>query len=96
MRKFMSYKEAKKLRDELTNYIELIDDYKVTNLDTWIIKNYALTNSIAGVIKNARIEVDRSEPYLVNHQSIAETIRKSPSDDLHNIVRKGYQNVFGK
>jgi hypothetical protein len=49
--KLITVKKAQEEIERLQEYIDLVDSYEVSTLDTWIIKEYALTNSIKEVVK---------------------------------------------
>src|SRR5699024_4889052 len=89
MKKFMKLSDAKKLHSDLGDYIHLVENYDVSQLDSWVIKNYALTNSIANVIRNARAELHECND-VINHQFIVQVLQGKPKDQLHKIVRRGY------
>jgi hypothetical protein len=68
--------QVKKLQD----YIALVETYEADTLEKQIVKEYAITNSIAIVSKN--LGVDREEVVYV--------LQRRGKDELHKIVRSGY------
>lgn len=88
LKNLTTYEKAKRDLTVLQNYITLIDNYKVNNVEQFIIKNYALTNSTSGVIKNYNNHYPNLPP--ISREYILQVIKGPPIDELHNIVRKGY------
>ena len=88
----IDYYRAKKLIIELNHFIELVDDYETTNDYKWIIKSYAMSNSIAGVIKNSRLHNKNN----INKEAIIKVLNDKPIDELHTKVKKLYKSKFTK
>lgn len=89
-----TYEKAKREIKDLQNYITLIDNYKVNNLEQFIIKNYALTNSSSSVIKNFNKNNPGFPP--ISREYILKVIKGPPIDELHRILRKGYIKKYKK
>jgi len=93
----MTLEQAKKEIQSLNKYIELVEKYEVTNINQWVIKNYALTNSVAGVIKNS---LQESSEYKVSmplsRELVINVIKSKPQDQLHRIVRSAYLKKIRK
>lgn len=94
--KFSSYNDAQKKVSELNHYISLVDTYTISNLEQWIIKNYALTNSIPRVIQNARQSKDMSLIENVTREKIISLLNSKPQDELHKIIIRGYKAKIRK
>jgi archaellum component FlaC len=62
MVKLITVKKAQEEIERLQEYIDLVDSYEVNTLDTWIIKEYALTNSIKEV-KNIKERIHSKLEY---------------------------------
>jgi len=86
MNKFRTYDEAKALIANLNEYVSIIEKYKVKSKREWVIKNYALTNSIPGVIKNSI-----NSKYEIDRNYILDILREKPKDPLQKIVNKAYR-----
>lgn len=88
-----SYDEAKKEIAALQHYIDLIDNYVISNLEELIIYKYALHNSISKVIRHIK-NSDYLYIYdtnLVTHNYITSVILGDTLNDLHAIVKKHYK-----
>lgn len=89
-----SYSQAQKELELLTEYIRLIDNFEIKNLDDLIIYQYAIYNSISKVIKSIK-NTNNSFPFTVEyekitHSLIKNTILSSPQNQLHAVIKKGY------
>lgn len=92
--KLMTYDRAKRELERLNRYISLVDAYPSNTLEQWIIKEYAMTNSLVEVARRANenglringgVEIDRD--YLV---LVVDSKPKS-DDELHKLLRNGYR-----
>ncbi|UAL49802.1 hypothetical protein K7887_22820 (plasmid) [Sutcliffiella horikoshii] len=92
--KLMTYYRAKRELERLNRYISLVDEYPSTTLEQWIIKEYAITNSLVEVARranenglriNGEMEIDRD--YVV---FVVDSKPKS-DDDLHKLLRSAYR-----
>lgn len=92
----MTYEKAKKEVQFLQNYIQLIENYKVTNLEQFIIKNYAITNSSSSVIKLFNSYDHESSYCDLSREYIFEVIKSPPKDELHKILRNAYKRKYTK
>lgn len=94
--KFYTYNNATIARDELNNYINLIENYKEIDLNTWVVKNYVITGSINGVIKR----LDNCPfPYeTLNHSNNRKIIKNillgPPKDELHKMIKSHYISKY--
>jgi|SRR5699024_3555528 len=97
MKKFMTLDQAKMEVKSLNEYIELVENYEVKTLEQWIIKNYALTNSIPGVIKNSLSDACQSKiSSQISRNTISSVIKSKPQDQLHRIIRSAYLRKIRK
>ncbi|CAG9622796.1 hypothetical protein [Sutcliffiella rhizosphaerae] len=92
--KLIIYSRAKKEVARLNQYIALVDEYTSNTLEQWIIKEYAITNSLVEVARRANengfktnggVEIDRD--YVV---CVIDSKPRS-GDELHRLVRSGYR-----
>ncbi|WP_026858882.1 hypothetical protein [Jeotgalicoccus psychrophilus] len=91
MKKFMKYNDAKEEMNRIKNYIYLVENYKVDNVFNWIVKQYALTNSIAGVVRSARNEEDHKIFEVVDREKVLSVLNSPAKDELHKIIIQGYK-----
>jgi len=91
MEKFRKYEDALREKEKIEHFISLVDNYEVNNIDQWIIKQYALTNSISKVIKIARESLNDISINEVTREKIIQVLNLKPIDDLHKIVSRGYR-----
>jgi hypothetical protein len=76
----------------LREYIDLVASYEVRTLDTWIIKDYAMTNSIKEVVKQgnaAGMIQPNGEP--LNKAYVVSVINGKVTDKIHRLVSSGYR-----
>ncbi|ALC89202.1 hypothetical protein AM500_04925 [Bacillus sp. FJAT-18017] len=83
MRKPITAGQAEKEINRLQHFLELVNNYETDTLEKWIIKEYALTNSMMKIKKNA---------YLVHKVTlekyyIKSVILSTPKDELHKLVK---------
>lgn len=90
MKNLITYNKAKEELVLLSNYVHLIETYEVNDISSWIIKNYALTNSIAKVVKNSNDSRLTFNNKNVTRDQVLEAIKAKPSDNLHRIIHRGY------
>jgi hypothetical protein len=91
--KLITYEKAKKRIEELQNYIDLIDRYETNTLEKWIIKQYALTNSMKKITEIAEAEGITVDGAPLEQKHISSVIRGKgeKGDELHRILRSGYR-----
>lgn len=89
-----TYCQAKKEVKILIDYIELIEQFEINNLEDLIIYKYALYNSISKVIKDIKthnnsfaFNIDSSN---ITPEYIKSTILRTPGNQLHSLIKKGY------
>lgn len=99
MMKLITYANAKSQLLSLQRYIDLVEQYDDrSSIEAWIIKNYAVTNSISKVIKESKevdFPFDRS---LITREYIKNVIlsENKNTDELHKILKKSYINRYLK
>ncbi|QHE52791.1 hypothetical protein [Pontibacillus sp. HMF3514] len=86
MSKLITVERAQKEVERLQHYLKLVEEYEVDTLDKWIIKQYAITNSIKRVIEKAH------EQYFVEieREYVVSVIKSKPKDELHKTIKSGY------
>lgn len=89
-----TYNQAQKEVKILLDYIELVEQFEIKNLDDLIIYKYAIHNSISKVIKDIKahnesftFNIDSSN---VTPEYVKNTILRSPKNQLHSVIKKGY------
>lgn len=89
--KLITLNRAKSEVDKLQKYIRLIENYEVHTLEDWIIKKYAINNSIINILEEgSKKEITyNSEP--LNREYIVSVINGKAKNELHRIVRLGYR-----
>ncbi|WP_166626987.1 hypothetical protein [Jeotgalicoccus sp. S0W5] len=87
-----SYRDAKKKIKSLTNFINLIDNYEINNLRTFVIKKYAIHNSMSKVVRefNKERNLYNFEEEILSTSFIKDLILSKPNDELHATIRKIY------
>ncbi|HBV23515.1 MAG TPA: hypothetical protein DEB42_07015 [Jeotgalicoccus sp.] len=94
--KLRTYIKAKEERDYLQYYIELIDEYKIKNIETFIIKSYAMSNSTSGVLKDFNENKPIYDTHILTREYILTVIKGHPIDELHKIIRQSYMKRYRK
>lgn len=92
--KLITYERAKRECERLLLFIKLVEEYPSHTLEQWIIKEYAITNSLVEVARRAnksgfRVmgeEIDRDYVVLVIDS------KPQPKDKLHNLLRNSYRS----
>lgn len=87
----MTYTQAKEKNSVLQYYINLVDNYDENNsLDSWIIKKFAMTNSISKVI-NLSNGKDFPFNICLTRDYIKKVILKENTDDeLQTLLKIAY------
>jgi len=84
--KLITVERAQKEVERLQHYLKLVEEYETDTLDKWIIKQYAITNSLKRVVEKAQeqyfVEIERE--YIVG------VIKSKPKDELHKMMKAGY------
>ena len=92
MTKLMTVQRAKDEIKRLQDYVNLVEAYEAETLEQMIIKEYAYTSSIVGVIHmlNGKGFTHNSEPIVRDY--IVSVINSSKTTgELHRLVRLGYR-----
>lgn len=83
--KLITFSRAKAEIRRLQQYVTMVEEYEANTLERWIIKEYAITNSITEVVKRANAK------QITLDQAYAKSVLKGkPTDDLHKILKSGY------
>lgn len=91
--KLITLDRAKKEVDKLTNYINLVENYETNTLNKWIIKQYALTNSIKRILELASEQgIVHNDGKQLERSYVISVINGKPMDELHRILRLGYRH----
>jgi hypothetical protein len=92
MVKLITVKKAKEEIVRLQEYIDLVDSYEVNTLDTWIIKEYALTNSIKEVVKKGTADgMTKQNGEPLDKAFVVSVINGKATHKLHRLIRSGYR-----
>lgn len=92
--KLITYDRAKRELERLNRFVSLVDEYPSNTLEQWIIKEYAITNSLVEVARRANdkgfringdVEIDR------DHVVIVVDSKPKSDDELHKLLRNGYK-----
>lgn len=88
--KLVTVKKAKEEIKRLQEYIDLVESYHADTLERLIIKEYALSNSIAEVLRvlEHRHILKNGKP--VEKQDALDVIKSKPQDKLHRLVKSAY------
>jgi hypothetical protein len=86
----ISVEKAKEEIKRLRQYIDLVENYEANTLDKFIIKEYALTNSIDKTVKAVN-----AVGYAIYHKEVerdyvVSLLKKRGKDELHKLVRSAY------
>jgi L-fucose mutarotase/ribose pyranase (RbsD/FucU family) len=84
---------VEKAREEivrLQQYIDLVENYEADTLDKFIIKEYALTNSIDKTVKAVNVVGYAIYHKEVEREYVVSLLKKRGKDDLHKLVRSAY------
>lgn len=82
---------AKKEADRLVKYIGLVESHETNDINQWIIKQYAITNSIKKILEIAHEEKITLGGDPLTHEYVVDLINSNPTGDLHRILRLGYR-----
>jgi hypothetical protein len=90
MTNLITLERAKVEIKRLQHYVDLVENYEDDTIDKFIIKTYAITNSI-----NKTIELANASGFYINHQELTRAymvsvIKRTGKDELHKLIRTGY------
>ena len=71
--------------------MDLVEKYEMDTLEKWIIKQYAITNSMKKIIEIAAEEEITNNGDPLDHQFILGLINGDTMDELHRVLRLGYR-----
>jgi len=87
---FYTYEKALLERNNLNNYINLIEGYNPDTFEKWVVYQYAFQGSIIGVVRqlnHSKYIFDSS----ISNKVLVKTIITGPTiDSLHSHVKKHY------
>lgn len=88
----MNLERAKKIRDEMEHYIQLVENYKVDSFETAVIYHYGVYGSIPKTVEKLNETGIRIGERQVENDDVSKVIRsKKTMDELLGIVRKYYR-----
>jgi len=88
--KLITVEKAQKEVERLKNYLTLVEKYETDTMERWIIKQYAITNSIKQIVIRAREQGFTLNGKEIERNYITEVIKSKPKDELHKILKSGY------
>lgn len=92
MARLITVKKAKEEIIRLQEYIDLVESYEVNSLDTWIIKEYASTNSMKAIVKKGDVSgMTQLNGEPVDHSYVVSVISGKATDKLHRLIKSGYK-----
>ena len=86
--------KAKAKVEKLNHYIDLVENYETDTIEKWIIKQYAITNSVKKILEIADEEGITHEGDQLAHQFAVSVINGKKMDQLHHILRVGYRRKY--
>ncbi|HZW68978.1 MAG TPA: hypothetical protein VFF20_10345 [Pseudogracilibacillus sp.] len=89
--RLITLERAKSKVERLQKYISLIENYKVETLDDWIIKEYAINNSIKTMLEDATAKGITNNGEALDREYVVSVINGKVKNELHRIVRLGYR-----
>jgi hypothetical protein len=94
--KLITVRKAKEEVKRLHAYITLVESYEADTLEKLIIKEYAFENSIAEVVRVLERRGIKRNGYPVDYDYVRSVIKGKASDELHRMLRSGYQHKINK
>ena len=91
MAKLITVERAEKEIARLQEYVNLVESYKVDSLESWIIKEYAYTNSMLEVVKRAEAEGKNKDGSPIDKLYVSTVLNGRPNDKLHRLLLSGYK-----
>lgn|SRR5699024_485834 len=89
--KLITLERAHREIARLKKYVNLIENYDDSTVDKWIIKQYAITNSIKKIEEEATERNLSIDGKPIDRAYITKLINGNVMDELHRIVRLGYR-----
>lgn len=97
MNELITYTQARKKISTLQNYIDLIDHYdENSSLESWVIKKFALTNSISKVIKLSNSDNSPFTTPLTRDYIRSIILSDKQDDQLQASLKKAYSRRYIK
>jgi len=90
MAKLITVEKAQKEVIRLKHYLNLVENYETDTIEKWILKEYAITNSIKQIVQNASEHHFNHRGCLIDRQFVTDVIKSKPNDELHKILKSGY------
>lgn len=91
----MTYTQAKEKTSALQYYIDLVDNYdESSSVETWIIKTFAMTNSISKVIN---LSNNKDFPFnicLTRDYIKAVLLNENSDDELQTLLKRAYKKRY--
>lgn len=94
MRTFITVEKAKEEVEWLKNYIKIAENYEADTIEKRILKEYAHTGSsqrVAAYLNSQGFKINKRD---ILSQDVTAIIRSKASDELHKIVKRGFQYKF--
>lgn len=88
--KLITLRRAKTEVKKLQAYIDLVEGYQTETLEKQIIKEYALNNSIAEVVREFERRGIKHNSEAVDYEYVRSIIKGTASDELHRKLKSGY------
>ncbi|WML45470.1 hypothetical protein [Neobacillus sp. PS3-40] len=90
MTKLITVQKAKDEVKRLQEYLDLVEDYEANTLEKWIIKEFAITNSLVEVTKRANARGLTLNGSLIDKEYVKSIICGKSTDKLHRLLRLGF------
>jgi len=85
---------AKAKVQKLNHYIDLVENYETDTIEKWIIKQYAITNSIKKMLEIANEEGITHNGDRLEHEFVVSVIMGKKMDQLHHKLKVGYRRKY--
>jgi hypothetical protein len=92
MAKLITVSRAEKEIKRLQHYIELAESYEADTLEKWVIKEYAVTNSLVEVIKRANEKGYSNNGKPIDKPYVVSIVNGKALDELHRLLKSGYNH----
>ncbi|WHZ04957.1 hypothetical protein QNH48_10185 [Neobacillus sp. YX16] len=90
MSSLITVRRAKDEIKRLQYYVYLVENYEADTLEKFIIKEYAITNSMFEVTRNLNRRGLIIDGKPVEKEYVSSVITGKPYDELHRMPRSGY------
>lgn len=92
--RLITLNNAKAKVKKLNDYIDLVENYETDTIEKWIIKQYAITNSMKKILEIAVEEEITHNGEPLEHQFLVSVINGKKMDQLHHFLRVGYRRAY--